>query len=679
MDEELLALLLEEVERRRVSLERDSSPPSARSVAHALKGSLGLAGVREASEAFARIERRLAAQDPRAISDLQAALIHLVNALRSGQPLPESTWPRPPEDLRATGVSALPADYVSTVHDRLARIDAELAGPRDMEATRAVYREVHTIKGAALSIGDDIMAWFCHGLEERLRTASTPAAGRKALEHVDTYRGVLAEIVAAPGHALETLHLMAGSAPPPRPGPTPLPIPLPPRRPADLPSESESRALAESDTVRVSTNTLDRLFERASRLGQLRAPLSGGASNLTRAGGAARDIQRGVREALRMIGPPRPWGAPAAAISRLESAAEKLARVAELVDVSAAQMTALSRRLASEGDTFSATVQSLRTSSAASLLEGLAASARSEAERLDKSVHVVIAGGDKLVDRRLLEALVDPVRQLVRNAVAHGLETPDVREAAGKPRIGTLRLSVQQGAGTLTLTVEDDGAGVDVSFVKSRAVERGLLSAGEASEIDDRTALSLLFYPGFSLRADADLLAGRGVGLDLTQAAAQRLGGTVHLDNTTGHGLVATLTVPAEATLVRVVWLRCAGDSFGLPVQYVRRVARLADWDRPIASLARLLRDAVDNTRVGSDQLAVEIAPALGAPTVAVAIEGLGSIDEVALRALPGLVRALGPFGAGVVWADDLRLCLDPLQLARDAAREERTKEPAAG
>ncbi|NUP11479.1 MAG: hypothetical protein HOW73_35995 [Polyangiaceae bacterium] len=672
MDPELLALISSEIERRVASLKDDPSITNARGIAHALKGALGLAGAREASEACGRIERRISARDPRAVTDLEELLTRLDALIREGRGLPASTWPEPPLDLRVGPTPAShPPDYASAVHDRLLRIDAALAGARDLEAARVVFREVHTIKGAALSVGDEVMAWFCHGLEERLKVVSTEDAAPRALENVDTYRGVLAEIVDAPEHALETLRLMSG-APVSRPSRAPLqtPLPLPPRRPAlEIPTESDPRSLGEAETVRVSTGVLDGLFERAGQLGQLRAPLSGGSTSLQRAAHAAREVQRGVREALRMIGPPRPWGAPAAAIARLEECANGLLPLADLVDNAAGQMTNLSRRLSREGETLSAAVQSLRTTFAASLLERLAHSAQSEASRAGKSVNVAIAGGDKPVDRRILDALVDPLRQLVRNAVAHGIETPEARRAAGKAPIGALRLSIGQRAGLLIVTVEDDGAGVDQADVRRRALGIGLISPAEAGALDERSALSLLFYPGFSTRADADLLAGRGVGLDLTLAAVQRLGGTIELESRRGQGLTATILVPAEASLVRVLWLECGGDVFGIPVQHVGSIVRAADWDRPSASLCKLLADAIDVTKVREDRLVVEIMAAPSSAPVALAVESVGSIEEVTLRALPLMVRAIGPFAAGIVWADDLRLSLDPLQLTRQAMR----------
>jgi chemotaxis protein histidine kinase CheA len=190
MDDELSELVRQELDRHTKSLADQPTVANARAIAHSMKGALGLVGAREPSEAFGRIERRLVAGDPRAQADLGELLGRLRSLLAEGRPLPASTWPLPPADLRA-GLDESPhrAEYLAAVRDRLAKIDAALSTSRDEEAARAVFREVHTIKGAALAVGDDVMAWFCHGLEERLRSVADPPAARRALEEVDTYRG----------------------------------------------------------------------------------------------------------------------------------------------------------------------------------------------------------------------------------------------------------------------------------------------------------------------------------------------------------------------------------------------------------------------------------------------------------------------------------------------------------
>lgn len=678
MDAELRALLLAEIDRRAAEIVASPTPAVARRVAHALKGALGLASEREASEAFARLERRLAAGEERSVDDLRELVTRLNSRLSEGQELPRSTWPEPPQDIRAGALDQQArADYAAAIRDRLARIDAQLAIDDPGHAAREIYRELHTMKGSALAVGDELMAWFCHGLEERVKAAKDDSSMRASLETIETYRGVLAEIVDAPDHALVTLRLMTGSAIRAPRAPLITPLPLPPRRPAvDMPTESDARALNDDGTVRVSSTVLDGLFERAGHLRQLQAPISGCAAELLVGGGTLRELQRDLKEALRLIGPPRPWGAPAAAISRIERCAARLLSTAGMVERSAGQKGGFASRLSREKEGLSAAISSLRTSFASALFERVAAAAQTEARREGKLVDVVVGGGDTPIDRRLVETLVEPMRQLARNAVVHGLEAPDARVQSGKSERGVLRLTAALRAGVLALTVADDGAGVEVDHVRLLARERGLLSDTTA---DDKEVLGLLFYPGLTLRPEADLHAGRGVGLDLTLAAVQRLGGTIELETVLGQGLTATVAVPAEGALVRVVWLGCAGQFFALPVHHTGDVRCIEDAPGVPRQLVDLLGKSVDKERAKPTRIAVEVVPPAGEANSAwVAIEELGSIDEVALRALPPIVRATGPWSAGIIWADDLRFSLDPVRIANAARTGPESVRPRA-
>jgi two-component system chemotaxis sensor kinase CheA len=675
MDEELRGLMVAELERHLRELDLEDAA-GLRRTAHSLKGSFGMAGVREASALFARLERRLASGDPSASSELVASIATLLDHLAEGRASPLATWPEPPHDLAPLPIDpAALEDYRAAARDRLSRIDATLAargGAPDPPAVLDVFREVHTLKGAALAVGDEVMAWFCHGLEERLRGVATIEASVSAFTDVETYRGVLAEIVDAPDHALATLRLMAGAPVHSSRAPIATPLPLPPKRPAiEVPSETDARGLSDESTVRVSIGLLEALFERVGQVSQLSGPLSSGSAQVARSATAVRDVARSVREALRMIGPPRPWGAPAAAITTLERSAKALDPLASGLDATASHVSSTGGRLGREGFAISTAITSLRTTTAALLFDRVTASAHGEARRMDRDVEVLFSGSETPIDRRLVEALVEPLRQLARNAIVHGLEPADARVAAGKQRMGTLRLSASLRAGSLVITVDDDGAGVDAARVRQAAVRAGVVSPALAASMSDGALLTLLFYPGFSMRAESDLLAGRGVGLDLALAAVHRIGGTIHLESRPGLGLTATLVVPAEGALVRVVWLACGGNAYALPVQHTGQVGLRRDASEAV-SLGGLLRGA-SPLPPGSEPLTIEVvAPFDEGARVLVAVDSVGRIDEVALRTLPSIARAMGPWSGAILWADELRLALDPtrlVQLARAASR----------
>ncbi|HEY4120539.1 MAG TPA: ATP-binding protein, partial [Byssovorax sp.] len=303
--------------------------------------------------------------------------------------------------------------------------------------------------------------------------------------------------------------------------------------------------------------------------------------------------------------------------------------------------------------------------------ERVAAATLADARRLGRELRFFFVGEDTGIDRRVAEQLFDPLLQMARNAVAHGVEAAAERAMRGKPRVGAITLVAERRSGGLRVVVRDDGAGVDVGDVRSRAIARGMISADTARAADDATLLALLFVPGFTTRDSSDLLAGRGVGLDLTLEAVHRLGGTIRLTSSPGTGLAATVDIPFEPGLVRVLWLDSGDAIYALPVRQAKRITLLSD-----ASTARRLSDVLaasarpteppdDRRPRATSPLVVEVDPLIpGKPMGLVAVDAVGATEEVTLRGLSPLVRTAGPYAGVIVRGDALRLCLDGTALA---------------
>ena len=245
------------------------------------------------------------------------------------------------------------------MRDRLERLDVALTGAaNDREGAAAAYRDVHAMKGAALAVGDEATAWFCHGLEESLRAAKSDVEATQALADLGRFRLVLGELVAAPDRALAALRSVA------RPSLAPPPSRAPARRHRPhTPFDAESRAVAE-DSLRVATATLDRLLERVRQIGQARAHVTAG-SRLSKSWAiAVRQLRLDLGEALRLIGPPRPWGAPAAAISRIEEAATALVTMEERLEEESDVLKDTSERIRAEAGAALAELAEIRTTRA---------------------------------------------------------------------------------------------------------------------------------------------------------------------------------------------------------------------------------------------------------------------------------------------------------------------------
>lgn len=210
---------------------------------------------------------------------------------------------------------------------------------------------------------------------------------------------------------------------------------------------------------------------------------------------------------------------------------------------------------------------------------------RDLAASLGKRVRLEIVGRNTLVDRDILRRLEAPVTHAVRNALDHGLETPEQRRAAGKPELGSLRIEAMHRGGMLSITIRDDGAGVDLEAVRRRAQERGLLAVGgEGGEREPSEAelLALLLRPGFSTAAEVSELSGRGVGLDVVETMAREVGGSLRLSSVAGAGLSLHLQLPLTLSVVRTLLVRIGGEPYALPLARLDQIVAA-----PLAAIER--------------------------------------------------------------------------------------------
>lgn len=207
-----------------------------------------------------------------------------------------------------------------------------------------------------------------------------------------------------------------------------------------------------------------------------------------------------------------------------------------------------------------------------------------EAVKGGKEVRLDTSGGDTPLDKALLELASDALGHLVRNAVIHGVERREDRVAAGKPRVGRIRLVASVTADEVQIEVADDGAGINREALRRRAVERGI----DVEALDD--VFSVLFLPGFSTRAEADLSAGRGVGLSAVQDAVHRRGGRIELTSVQGQGTSYRLHLPLSVSIARALLLRVDDEVYALPLTAVVESRQLRPGDQHIVNGAGVLK-----------------------------------------------------------------------------------------
>jgi len=215
----------------------------------------------------------------------------------------------------------------------------------------------------------------------------------------------------------------------------------------------------------------------------------------------------------------------------------------------------------------------------ADVLNGQVRMVRDLGRSLGKQVRLEIEGEKTQVDRDVLEKLEAPLTHLLRNAVDHGIETPEQRLLAGKPAEGLIRLRASHQAGLLVLELSDDGNGVDLEKVRSSIIERQLSTAQTAAQLSEEELLTFLFLPGFSLRDTVTEVSGRGVGLDAVQHMVRQLRGAVVLEQTAGEGSRFHLEVPLTLSVVRSLVVEVGGEAYAFPLAHIERMCDLEAAD----------------------------------------------------------------------------------------------------
>jgi two-component system, chemotaxis family, sensor kinase CheA len=324
------------------------------------------------------------------------------------------------------------------------------------------------------------------------------------------------------------------------------------------------------------------------------------------------------------------------------------------------------RRLAHVTKTVTNVVRDLRLRPFADACEALPRAVRDVAASEGKRVSLELGGQDVEADRIVVDALREPLLHLVRNAIDHGIEAPAERARRGKPEEGTVRVHAELEGGRLTVTVSDDGAGVDEDAVRAALRSRGRqVGAGR-----DALAAALL-RGGFSTRREASAISGRGVGLDLVRSAVERIGGSLHLEWRAGEGSHFTLECPPTPANIRALLVRVGAHVFAIPTVHVRRLRRVRPADLrtadsrtvlptpqgpiPVHSVAALLGPPFE--ALPKDEVATVVIVAVGTRRMAMIVDGAIAEDEIVVRPLD-VDRGAVPYAAGAAILPSGRVAL---------------------
>lgn len=638
---EVFALELQEhLEKVPAELPLLSSPatrPSAchrlNRVFHTIKGSAAMVGLQELSEAAKRLEHYFArpeglferaeeAQEDieRVFGAAELTPPDLVEALAAVEAAAVGREELDQELLAAFSVDAREA--LEQCEHLLLRLERR---PGDRDTLQALFRQFHTLKGAAGAVGLEQIATYVHEaeslLEEILEGQVRPDWGRlvdflfRLTDHttslIDEALGLPASRPAAKiaDIAAEIAALKEAVPAPLVEGPAePVPEPTAPTAPAE----------AEAGVVRVQASRLDALLNQVGQLvfsrtrmeqkiaefGDFQDKLNAARSRLVETiEGFQRRFEYTIGETPSLPRPveelaayeARPGGGDGGEATSYGSGVDDfftdlefdkyddfniLARsvielatdMGEIADQLGRYIDSLgeeTRQFAKITSGLQRQITTLRLVPLDTVFRRLVRPVRDAARQEGKLVDLQIQGGDVQVDRAVAEALYAPLLHLVRNAVSHGIEVPAVREARGKGRMGAVRITAEAQYNSVVLTVEDDGAGIDYDAVLAKGREMKLIDPENPPKRED--LLSLIFRPGFSTGASVTDLAGRGVGMDVVARQVAALNGSVLVESHEGTGTTFRLSLPITTSIEEVLVLEVAEQLFALPISFVER------------------------------------------------------------------------------------------------------------
>ena len=287
---------------------------------------------------------------------------------------------------------------------------------------------------------------------------------------------------------------------------------------------------------------------------------------------------------------------------------------------------------------------------------------RDLSSKLGKEVKLELVGSETELDRTVVDALGDPLVHLVRNSLDHGLEPVSERLAAGKPEMGTLEISARHAGGSVVIEVRDDGRGIDPEAIARKALSSGLIDAQAAADITMKSAVELLFAPGFSTAEATNDISGRGVGMDAVRAKIRELGGEVLLESVQDEGTTAQIRLPLTLAIVSALHVDIAGAPYAIPLDRVERTLRLADQTvRSVAGqrmlvlddgVLQLLEGAEVFGRARSAEHEFVVIVRTQDQRLAVSVDDLIGQRELVTRPLPPVVSSGEPVSGGAALAD---------------------------
>ncbi len=596
-------------------------------------------------------------------------------------------------------------DLVQGFAEQLNAWRADIAG---VEAPRALARLLHTFKGGARMAGAMNLGEMTHsletGLEDALRSGQLSLPLLEQIQSgCDTLTWVIERLSAGESlSSLEKVEIAVEAAPKEEKGAEAVAVEA-----QAVPVKAVPQAPAEHETVerrsqlRVRADLVDRLVNEAGELSIARARIEGEMLSLK---ASLLDLTENIirlRRQLREIEIQSETQMQARVQHTQEGKAEfdpleldRFTRFQELTrfmaesvnDVATVQQSLLKNL----DDTNAAIVSqarmtrslqqdlmSIRMMPFSTQAERLYRIVRQTAKELGKRANLDIRGGHIELDRSVLDKIMAPVEHMLRNSLSHGIEDKSERQAAGKPEVGDILVTLSQEGNEIVLAVSDDGAGLNPAKIRARAESLGLLPPG--AQIEDAELFEFIFQPGFSTASAVTQIAGRGVGMDVVKAEVSNLGGRVEIVSALGQGTTFRLYLPLTLTVMQTLMVRAGGVLYAIPSTMIEQVLEVkeerliairnagqVEWKDnryPFSFLPHLLGDT--ESLPESRRRYWILLLRSGAKRVSVLVDELHGNQEVVIKNIgPQLARVVGLAGATVLGDGRVVLILNPVALA---------------
>jgi len=343
------------------------------------------------------------------------------------------------------------------------------------------------------------------------------------------------------------------------------------------------------------------------------------------------------------------------------------------------QLTETTYSMARISDDLQATIMNVRMVPVQMVFAKFPRLIRDLSRKSEKKVELIMEGEDTELDKSVVELIGDPLVHLLRNAVDHGLEDPETRKKAGKSETGKVWLRASHKGNSVVIEVEDDGAGIDPEKMRSKGVEKGIVSSEDARNLDNQEAVDLIFAPGFSTAKEVTDISGRGVGMDVVRNNIKSLKGSINVQSTLGQGSKFTVSLPLTLAIIDALMIKAAGETFAIPLDAVSQTTKIDASElsevnkRKAITLRGEVLGIVDLTEVLGLSVEKEERDVLPLVILNVAGRRLGVVVDDLLERQEIVIKSLGDYlgdlqgiaGATIMGNGHVVLILDPHEIYR--------------